>query len=249
MKLRIVREEMAPGVAEEQGPFWQQRRWQLSAAFLGFVVCTSLVAMVLRGGETSDVPVSGPTIGGLEPDGSRPQGCRTDDTDQQIPAVPPADVTWRPLNGAQTPFSSVSGPRKKTGPLLWCFAHTPMGAVMAAHVIPRHMSGPEWRTVTHQQLVPGFARNYFEAMRESLPETGQVRTTNTMAGFLVLTYSPTTATVRILVRQATATYVSADYTVDWDGVDWKLRPLTIGDLHTRVAPVISLTGFVLWPEG
>jgi hypothetical protein len=110
------------------------------------------------------------------------------------------------------------------------------------------MSGPDWRTVTHQQLVPGFGRDYFEAMRESLPERGQVQTTNTLAGFLVLTYSPTTATVRVLVRQATATYVSADYTVDWDGVDWKLRPLSIGDLHTRVTPVLSPVGFVLWDE-
>ncbi|BCB75007.1 hypothetical protein GCM10022251_75720 [Phytohabitans flavus] len=249
MKLKLVPDEVASGAAEEEKPFWQQRRWQLSAAFLGLVVCTGLVAVLVNGGSSSDATVSGPTIGGLGPDGSRPQGCRTDDSDQRIPDAAPPDVTWRPLNGAQTPFSASAGPLKSTGPMLWCFAHTPMGAVMAAHVIPRHMSGPDWRTVIREQLVPGFGRDYFEAMRESLPETGQTRTTNTLAGFLVLSYSPATASIRVLVRQATVTYVSVDYTVDWDGVDWKLRPLSIGDLHTRVTTVLSLVGFALWKEG
>ena len=251
MKRLFVPDAAEADTGEEPKPFWQHRRWQLSAAFLTIVLCTGLVAALGSGGGDSsgDVAAPGPVIGGLEPDGSRPHGCRTDDSDQRIPAAAPSDLTWQPLNGALTPRSASAGPLQTTGPLQWCFAHTPMGAVMAANVIPRHMSGPDWRTVVDQQLVPGFARDYFMAMRESMGEDAvATRSTTTLAGFQVVKYTPKTATIRILARQAEAAYLSVDYTVDWDGVDWKLRPLTVGGLYTNVSPVLSLVGFVLWKE-
>ncbi|MBQ1027860.1 hypothetical protein [Micromonospora sp. C95] len=246
MRLRYASDDEA----DEDKPFWQHRRWQLSAAFLALALCTGTVA-ALSGGHDASSSVkapAGPVIGALGPDGSRPHNCRTDDSAQRLPTEAPRDITWRPLNGAQTPVSASAGPLKTTGPLLWCFAHTPMGAVMAAHTISRQMSGPDWRTVSQQQLVPGLGRDYFDAMRASMPETGPVQTTNALAGFLVLKYSPGTATIRVLVRQAKALYASVDYIVDWNGVDWQLRPLNSGGLYSRVNPVVSLVGFVLWNE-
>ncbi|WP_433533061.1 hypothetical protein ACQPYA_14250 [Micromonospora sp. CA-263727] len=246
MRLRLASDDGA----EEEKPYWQQRRWQMSAAFLALALCVGTVA-ALGGGRDANSSVaaeSGPTIGGLAPDGSRPQGCRTDDADQRIPSVAPRDISWQPLNGAQAPRSASAGPLKTTGPLLWCFANTPMGAVMAVHTISRQMSGPDWRLVSQQQLVPGLARDYFDAMRASIEETGPTQTTNALAGFLVLKYSPRTATIRVLVRQAEVLYVSLDYIVDWNGVDWQLRPLSSGGLYARVNPVVSLVGFVLWNE-
>ncbi|MEO3930452.1 hypothetical protein ABGB07_42375 [Micromonosporaceae bacterium B7E4] len=108
------------------------------------------------------------------------------------------------------------------------------------------MSGPDWRAVSQQQLVPGMGRDYFDAMRESMEDIGPVQTSTALAGFLVVRYSSKTATIRVLVRQATVRHVSVDYTVDWSGVDWRLRPLSEGGLYTRVTPVFSLVGFVLW---
>ncbi|TCB96794.1 hypothetical protein E0H26_14345 [Micromonospora zingiberis] len=234
---------------DEERPFWQHRRWQMSAAFLALVLCTGTVAALSGGRDAnSSVTAAGPVIGGLGPDGSRPQDCRTDDSVQQLPSEAPKDIVWRPLNGANTPVSATAGPLKTTGSLRWCFAHTPMGAVMAVHTISRQMSGPDWRTVSDQQLVPGMGREYFDAMRASMPDTGPMQTVNSLAGFLVLKYSPGTATVRVLVRQANVLYASVDYTVDWNGVDWQLRPLNSGGLHTRANPVVSLVGFVLWDE-
>lgn len=234
--------------AVEEKPFWRYRRWQFSAAFLALVLGIGTVA-ILGGGNDADSSVasaSGPVIGDLGPDGTRPQGCRTDDSNQQIPTTAPRDITWRMLNGARTPISASAGPLKTTGPLLWCYAHTPMGAVMAAHTISRQMSGPDWRVVSQQQLVPGLERDYFEAMRASMGDSAPTQTSSSLAGFLVVRYSPKTATIRVLVRQAAARYVSVDYTVDWNGVDWQLRPLGEGGLYTRVAPVFSLVDFVLW---
>jgi hypothetical protein len=245
MRLRPI-----PDEADEERPFWRYRRWQLSAVFLALALGVGTATAIGGGDDASSraAPVSGAVIGGLGPDGSRPQGCRTDDSDQRVPTVAPRDITWRVLNGAKIPVSASAGPLKTTGPLLWCFAHTPMGAVMAAHVISRQMSGPHWRTVSQQQLVPGLSRDYFDAMRESLEDPGPEQATATLAGFRVVRYSDRTATIRVLVRHATTLHVCVDYTVDWDGVDWRLRPLSTGGLHTRVTPVVSLVGFVLWNE-
>ncbi|GIJ24998.1 hypothetical protein Vqi01_01600 [Micromonospora qiuiae] len=245
MRLRFASDDEL----DEEKPFWQNRRWQLSAGFLAIAVCVGIVAAIGgRDVNSSAAATDRPVIGTLGPDGSRPQGCRTDDSVQQLPSEAPRDITWRPLNGADTPLSASAGPLKTTGPLLWCFAHTPMGAVMAAHTISRQMSGPDWPAVSDQQLVPGLGRDYFDAMRASMPETGPVQTSNELAGFLVLKYSPSTATIRVLVRQANVAYVSIDYIVDWNGVDWQLRPLNSGGLYSRVNPVVSLVGFVLWNE-
>jgi hypothetical protein len=250
MRLRLVDRAGDSGTDDEEGlPFWHRLRWQVSAAFLAVAMCAGLIAMVVRGDAAAPAAAAtGPVIGGLEPDGSRPQQCRTDDSEQSVPAEAPRDITWWQLNGARTPRSASAGPLRTTGPLRWCFAHTPMGAAMAANVIPRQMSGPDWRIVTHQQLVPGFGRDYFESMRESLADASSKPTAIALAGFMVVDYTPETAVIRILVRQGTVAYVSVDYTVDWDGVDWKLRPLSTGGLYTEASPVLSLAGFVQWRE-
>ena len=232
-------------------PFWQQRGWQWSAAFVAVVLCMGVVVAFSGGpdaaAKSAEQPTeTGPLSGGVGPDGSRPGGCHTDDTDQAAPVRPPSDVTWRPLNGANIPLSASAGPVQTSGPVLWCFAHTPIGAVMAANVIPRQMSGNDWRTVTEQQVVPGIARDVFVAMRSSQPQAPQQYTASSVAGFMLVSYSPDTATVRLLIKQLPALYGVTDFTVAWDGGDWKLQALSDGDLHTQLTAVTANGGFVMW---
>ncbi|MFI7602619.1 hypothetical protein [Actinoplanes sp. NPDC049681] len=231
-------------------PFWQQRGWQLSAAFLVLVLCSGVVtalAGVSGGGSDGErAAAAGPLGAGVADGQSRPAGCRTDDADQRPPQRAPDDVTWRPLNGAKIPVSPSAGPVQESGTVLWCFAHTPMGAVMAANVIPRHMSGAEWKTVTEQQVVAGVDRDVFVARRSSLPVSSTQYTANTLAGFMLLSYAPESATVRLLIRQSPAVYGTADFDLAWDGGDWKLRPLSGGELHTPVTAVTANGGFVMW---
>jgi hypothetical protein len=230
-------------------PFWQQRGWQLSAVFFGLVLCAGLVTLVVGLPDSNAQKTratTGPLTTALPRGTTRPAGCGTDDSNQQPPSQPPADVTWRPMNGANIPLSATAGPTQQFGPILWCFAHTPMGAVMAASIIPRHMSGADWRAASDQQLVAGIGREVFEARRASITTGTPQYTANTPAGFQVVTYSPQTATVRLLIRQSAAAYVSADFTVAWDNGDWKLQPLSAGELYTPVTQVTALAGFVMW---
>jgi hypothetical protein len=231
-------------------PFWQQRGWQVSAVFLVLVVCAGGATVLTGGPDAGDgverTAAAGPLSSGVGPDGSRPGGCRSDDSDQEPPAAPPKDVTWQQLNGGRIPLSPTSGPLMTSGALLWCFAHTPMGAVMAAHVIPRQMSGSDWETVTDQQVVPGISREIFVAMRSSDRGAPPQYTSRSLAGFMLLTYSPDEATVRLLIKDTAAVYGIADYTVAWTGGDWKVQPLSDGNLHTPLKVVTANAGFVMW---
>lgn len=238
------------GTAGDQ-PFWAQRGWLMSAGFLVVVAFAGVVTALvgLTGGDGSEAPVvtaGGALAAGVPAGRTRPEGCATEDGDQEPPQQPPADVTWKPLNGADVPVSSSAGPLREEGPLLWCFAHTPMGAVMAANVIPRHMSGPDWRTAVALQIEPGLQRDLFESARASIESDGTVYTAASLAGFQVMSYSPEAATIRLLIKQSAALYGVTDVTVVWSGGDWKLQAQNGGELYTRVTAVTANAGFVMW---
>ncbi|MFI5934087.1 hypothetical protein [Actinoplanes sp. NPDC051494] len=230
----------------DERPYWRQRGWQFSAGFLAVALFAGAIVVLL------DVSDGNPTIAAAASvqinagPGQRPAGCGTDDSDQEAPVRAPDDVTWRELNGAPVPFSRSQGPRVVDGgPLLWCFAHTPMGAVMAANVIPRQMSGGSWATVVDQQVVAGRGRDIFVAMRSTVPDTTPQYSAGSLAGFLLVSYTPETATVRVLIRSAQVV-AATDYTVTWSGGDWKIQPLPFGDLHSPLVPVSGMAGFIMW---
>ncbi|WP_406079038.1 hypothetical protein [Micromonospora sp. NBC_00858] len=229
-------------------PFWRQRGWQLSAAFFA-VILLATVVVSLRGGAPAParpVTLAGPLSEGAPFEGDRPVGCHTDDSRQDAPVGPPDDVTWRELNGAPVPLSASAGPRRTDGPLMWCFARTPAGAVMAAHVIPRQLSGNDWRTIVDQQVVSGAGRDLFVAMRSSIADSSVRYTTSSVGGFSLLFYSAEAATVRLLIRVGSAGYAATEYRVAWSGGDWKMEPSTAGDLYSPLTPVADTAGFILW---
>ncbi|GAB1639711.1 hypothetical protein [Krasilnikovia sp. MM14-A1259] len=230
--------------------FWKRRGWQLSAGFVAVVLVFGASAVFRHDGEPRSAagpPVTaGPLAQSLSPGQTRPEGCRTDDSDQSPPTGPPGDVTWRPLNGGSVPVSASAGPLRDDGPVLWCFAHTPRGAVLAATVIPRQLSGPRWRAVVAQQVVAGNPRDMFAAMRASIPDTPPQYIARTVAGFLLQDYSPDLATVRLLIKDGQGHFSRVDYTMAFAGGDWKIQPLSGGDLYSAESPVPDPAGFVMW---
>ncbi|MEU9136156.1 hypothetical protein AB0D33_09345 [Streptomyces sp. NPDC048404] len=238
---------------EESGPYYKQRGWQLSAGFLAVVVVVGGVVTVLSGPDTTTAHANaaasaGPLTGPSAKDG-RPRGCRTDDSaGTALPEKAPGDVGWRTLGVARVPVSVSAGPTRIQGPLWWCYAHTPTGATLAAHVIPSQMSGSDWRTVTEQQVVPGRGRDMFAFQRGTVQSTDS-RTSGTAvasyAGFSVSSYTDRTATVRLLLKSAQG-YAATDISLRWSGGDWKVQPDDNGSLHSPVSAVQSTNGFVLW---
>ncbi|MDP9793428.1 hypothetical protein J2S43_001940 [Catenuloplanes nepalensis] len=224
-------------------PFWRQRGWLVPAVSFAVLLCGGGGFLVLRDEPVTD---AAPRPAGTVLVDGRPDGCRTDDSIQDAPAGPPADVTWRELNGARVPLSASAGPIRTDGPVLWCFAHTPAGAVMAAHVIPRQLSGGDWRAVVERQVAPGPGREIFVAMRSSLDDAPAAHTAVTVAGFALSVYTAERATVRVLVRLAGFGDAAADYRLAWSDGDWQVVPSSAGELYTPPAPVTTTAGFILW---
>lgn len=240
--------------SEETGPYWKQRSWQASAGFLGLVVVLGGVTALTSGSDTSGNRVkasasNGPLSGTSTKKDGRPAGCRTDDSaGDAIPTSVPKDIGWHTLGIGRVPVSASAGPTKIDGAVWWCFAHTPMGAVLAATDIPTQMSGSQWRTVTDQQVVAGQERELFVFQRTTVPDTASsngATTTSSYAGFQVTSYTSKAATVRLLIKNDQG-YAKTTVYVRWSGGDWKIQPDGSGGLYSQLASEQSAVGYTLW---
>ncbi|KPI13178.1 hypothetical protein OK074_8825 [Actinobacteria bacterium OK074] len=239
---------------DEPRPFYRQRSWQLSAAFLGVIVVVAGIVALTTGGDDGRTgaagrPASpGPMVVLPGAQGGRPEGCATDDSaGDALPTAAPDDVRWRDLSGTGVPVSASAGPKVTDGPVWWCFAHTPTGAALAAHVIPSQMSGPNWRTAADQQVVAGRGRDLFVSQRTAVgdvpaPDAGSAAT---YAGFSVTSYKSSAAAVALLIKSSSG-YSTTSINLRWSGGDWKVVPGADGSLHTQVTSVAGPTGFLLW---
>ncbi|MEU9731292.1 hypothetical protein [Streptomyces sp. NPDC048002] len=244
--------------AEEPEPYWKQRSWQWSAGFLAVVLVLGGIVALTSGRDTGADPVraseSGPLSGDTALRDGRPSGCSTDDSGgDALPEAPPEDIRWRTLGVTRVPFSASAGPVRTTGDLHWCFARTPLGAVLAAHVIPSQMSGSGWRDVTEQQVVAGAGRDMFVFQRSTVQDIDSGERTGdtavaSYAGFTVTSYRRTTANVKLLLR-TTQGYSATTIALRWSGGDWKVVPGGDGSLHSPVTAVQGNTsGYTLWGD-
>ena len=239
--------------SEESGPYWKQRSWQASAGFLALVVVLGVIATLTSGSGTADraeAPASeGPLSGTVTKKDGRPGGCRTDDSaGDAIPTSVPKDVSWHTLGIGRVPVSASAGPTRMQGAVWWCFAHTPMGAVLAATDIPTQMSGSQWRTVTDQQVVAGQGRELFVFQRTAVPDSDGANAapaTSSYAGFQVTSYTSGAATVGLLIKNDQG-YAKTTVYVRWSGGDWKIQPDGSGGLYSQLASEQSAVGYTLW---
>ncbi|MEU5835678.1 hypothetical protein ABZ820_18660 [Streptomyces diacarni] len=244
--------------AEEPTDFWKQRSWVSSAVFLGAALVIGSVSFITGGaGGEADATPSEAVKGPLSTDGSkdggrakgeRPQGCRTQDgEDVTRPTSAPKDLKWKNLDGVTVPTSASAGPTRYSGPVWWCYAHTPMGAVMAAHSILTHMSTADWRTVAEQQLVDGEGRDAFVSQRSRL---GQSQMTGDDAGvpsgFFVGSFTKDKTQVHLLIKGAGGGLGAATVSMRWSGGDWKVKPGTDGSLFATSDSGVNSNGFIKW---
>jgi hypothetical protein len=235
--------------ADEETPsLWRQPTFIASAAFLLLVLALAIV-MVVRGGSgptatQSPSPSATPSQEAAAPSTG---GCNTADTTQAVPVAAPAGVTWQVFNGAALPVSRTAGPLVIEEGVARCYAHTPVGALMAAaQISARYIFASDWRTVTERQVMPGPGRDAYLRLRGTKPGgpaapggLGQ------FAAFRFVTYSPQAAVVQFVMRYSTGQQASTVLTVRWDG-DWKLELQPDGTPNPPPQQTTSLEGFTPW---
>ncbi|AZS86474.1 hypothetical protein ACIQKE_13455 [Streptomyces griseoviridis] len=244
---------------QETGPFYKQSRWVQSALFMAFLVVMALVATVSKDGSKEVAADSARTLAGVrgplspgDPQhvrtgpGGRPVNCRTDDQDTAVPTVAPRDVRWRQLGTVMLPVSPKAGPLNLDPAMWWCYAHTPLGAVLAAHTVPVGTSGADWRTVTEQQVVPGAARDKFVTRKAAAPTTDpDTSSAGRFAGFSVESYAAGRATVGLLLTNPLGGYLSTSVSLRWRDGDWKVALQDDGSLYSAASQA-QPNGFVMW---
>ncbi|MEU9002049.1 hypothetical protein ACFWBI_13490 [Streptomyces sp. NPDC059982] len=246
---------------EWKQPFWHQRGWLISAAFLlsmfligGFVLLTDDDAGSNTGQPQSPPPAwTGPSVAtpSRAAEG-RPAGCSTNDSDQNVPQQSPSDLKWRQYQLDLLPVSPSAGPLKFDGGVWSCYSRTPLGAVLAMQAISAKMGGSDWKAVAEQQMARGAGKDQFVARRSKLADsnpTGAPGSRGVYVGFRVLTYSKDQATAMTLMRLANGTYGVATMSAVWEDGDWKLRPTLSGSTTESITAVGGPEGFTTWGGG
>ncbi|WP_436775599.1 hypothetical protein [Yinghuangia sp. YIM S09857] len=177
----------------------------------------------------------------------------------ELPTAAPAKTVWTVYRGNILPTSPVHGPTRASGDVARCFAHTPTGALIAAaQISARYFSAPDWQSVMQQSVLPGPERDDAAVMRQAMdqsrtaPPPDDTDDTDRLQilGFKFAGYSAETASVQLLRGGFDGKdLVSALYTLQWTGGDWRLKIQRDGAAETMVQPEGTRTGFVDWTPG
>jgi hypothetical protein len=164
-----------------------------------------------------------------------------------IPTAPPTDLEWKGIGSMEVPTSATDGPARHDGDVWTCFAHSPMGAVIAAYDIVGGLLSPQWREVAQQEIAPGAGRQAFIAASQG--QTYRPLTPGQIVqpvGFQVVSYTPAQATIETLAAASNDQYQADERTLTWTGGDWKLLTTPDGTIGPDPQLVQSAAGFVLW---
>ncbi|GAB2938583.1 hypothetical protein ACFMQL_16215 [Nonomuraea fastidiosa] len=167
---------------------------------------------------------------------------------QELPAQPPADVTWTVFHGVAEPVSREHGPHREEADVHRCYAHTPTGALIAAwQIATRFVLADDWRGVVESQVLPGPGRDAYVAQRRQVRTGLDTGGKGQLAAYAIASYTPEVATVQLVSRfAATGRLQVSTVTVVWSDGDWRLRLQPDGSVSPSVQAVTSLAGFVPW---
>lgn len=199
-----------------------------------------------------------PSMSPLPPPGADRPCTGPESKDTAIPQHTPADLTWTSFGGMMLPASRMAGPAGIEGDVARCYAHTPLGALLASvQISSRLFLTPAWRSVVERSVVPGAERDQLVDQRGQAEKThGTPRPPAAgrllqIAGYQFVSYSGDTAVVKVLkgtpgAQGTPAQFKSVLYTMTWHDGDWKLRLAADGRDSFMVQELDSAAGFVPW---
>ncbi|WP_069992420.1 hypothetical protein [Streptomyces qinglanensis] len=243
------------GSDESRSP-WLRNGFVLAVAFIGFVAVVGVAVLVSsdapesRSGAVSPAP--GTDAGAGQPPSSaaadRGDCPEPEDTGRKVPTAPPEGVDWKLFHSVALPSSKAAGPAVVEKDVARCYAHTPLGALLATSQISvRYLAAEDWQDVTRAQTVGEGREPYLKARaaseRTADPRAREGAAQGQIAGFDFVSYTASTAVIRTVWRFQDGRMQAAATTVLWRDGDWKLDyPAD----PPAPAPVDSLAGYVEW---
>ena len=214
-----------------------RRRVIIAAVAAAAVIAALVVVLTTQSGTGNHTPKAAGTG----------NGCPASAESSTIPTAPPSDLQWKGIGSMEVPVSANAGPDRYSGNVWTCFAHSPMGAVIAAYDIVGSLLSPQWRTAAQDEIAPGPGQRALIA--DSKGQTYQPLTPGQIVqpvGFEVIAYSLAQATVETLAAAGNGDYQADERTLTWTGGDWKLVMTPAGTMGPDPQLVMSAAGFVPW---
>lgn len=170
--------------------------------------------------------------------------CEVSDNSDDIPDSTPDDLTWRRWRGVAVPSSRSAGPRRvdERAGITGCYAHTPLGALMAAANIDLRMvvAAPD-TTIVDQQMAEGPYKKRYRAHIRSMEPPDTIAQ---LVGFSYLSFHEDTAAIRFAVGERTIGYASYVSTVSWQHGEWLAVAGPDDTDPNSMRPVSDFNGFV-----
>jgi hypothetical protein len=240
---------VGPDFAER--PPWTKPSFIAAAAIVALTVMGGVVVALLPSLNPAPHPTSPPDAAGSATSSASPSPGNALPT--AVPTTAPVDVTWQLVGQVAVPVSRSAGPSKVSNTATG-FAHTPVGALIAATQIGVRgelVAGRTvWEPTIETQFVPGLDRDrLLAALRASgdvPPGPGEL---SQIAGFQYQSYSPDTAVIGLVLRAPSAgtpTYFIMTATVRWLNGDWRMVAPPGGSWTSLTRQATDLTGVVEW---
>jgi hypothetical protein len=225
-------------------PAWTRPGFVLAAALMVLVVLAAVLLAVFhdRGGDNGSAGGTAPGVpGSTAAAGPEPTA---------VPTAAPDGVTWRLVGQLAVPFSADAGPRTVVEHTASGYAHTPVGALLAAAQLSARAGlaagQASYEATIEHQFVPSRDRDTLLAALHAAPqESAEPGEMAQIAGFQYLAYSPDTAVIALVSRGGANLY-TVTLTMQWRGGDWMMVAPPGGSWLSLSRQITDLTGVVSW---
>lgn len=183
-----------------------------------------------------------------------PDACPAGPESDTPAEAPPADLSWAAAYGSW-PVSATAGPTTIVDGIHRCFAHSQLGAALAAVNIIQgvRVNGLDVAAaMVNAQFEPGPGQQAVLAgITASYPANPpESRSWGRVIGFKVVAYTPDEARiVSVESWPQAAQYLGETITVVWDGGDWKVQPEPDGKTNAAGTITVDPGSFILWGGG